>query len=116
MIFPFSFIRNIFCSNKKNAPATTTLPPPPEYRQICPPEAATEKRRHSHGESQYLNPNLHFTADEIEAHLAVKDARFAAAVVELMLPRLELGVWSEPVGWGHYSYALDKVGSWRFGV
>jgi hypothetical protein len=30
-------------------------------------------------------------------------------VVELMVPRLNLGVWNEPVGWGHYSYTLDKV-------
>lgn len=56
-----------------------------------------------------MNPNLHFTANDIESHLASKDARFAAAVVELMLPRLKLGVWQEPVGWGHYSFTLDKV-------
>jgi hypothetical protein len=82
--------------------------PPPYDHQTFVPESH-EKVHFLPTESPFLNPELHFTAHEIEAHLVVKDTRFAAAVVELMVPRLKLGVWKEPVGWGHYSYTLDKV-------
>ena len=103
MVCVFSFLRSIFGARKKPA----GLPPPPEYGQICPQEFPEKAARIS--EPSYLNPNLQFTAQDLEAYLAGKDARFAAAVVALMLPRLKLGVWQEPVGWGHYSYTLDKV-------
>ena len=104
MVCMFSFLRNLFISRKKTESA---LPPPPDYVQVCAvdlPEKST-----ACNEPSLLNPNLHFTANDIENQLANKDARFAAAVVELMLPRLRLGVWQEPVGWGHYSFTLDKV-------
>ena len=103
MVCVSSFLRNLFGARKKPA----VLPPPPEYGQVCPEEFPEKSARVS--EPSYLNPNLTFTAQDLEAHLAGKDTRFAAAVVELMLPRLKLGVWQEPVGWGHYSYTLDKV-------
>ena len=104
MVCVFSFLRNLFVSRKK---IESALPPPPDYVQVCAldlPEKSSEC-----SESAFLNPNLHFTANDIENQLAGKDARFAAAVVELMLPRLKLGVWQEPVGWGHYAFTLDKV-------
>src|SRR5271170_1390414 len=104
MVCVFSFLRSIFGSRKKPAAG---LPPPPEYGQICPQEFPEKSARIS--QPSYLNPNLQFTAQDLEAYLSSKDARFAAAVVELMLPRLKLGVWQEPVGWGHYSFTLDKV-------
>jgi hypothetical protein len=82
---------------------------PPPYDPQTNTVVQVEEKQHVITESQLLNPELHFTAHEIEAHLVLKDTRFAAAVVELMVPRLKLGVWKEPVGWGHYSYTLDKV-------
>ena len=100
------FFRQLFGFRKKSD--SNTLPPPPDYGEICSSPYPIEKPPSGKG-APFLNPNLHFTADEIEAHLSEKDARFAAAVVELMLPRLKLGVWQEPVGWGHYSFALEKV-------
>lgn len=103
MVSVISFLRSLFGASKKSA----ILPPPPEYVQVCPQKFPEKAARIS--EPSYLNPNLQFTAQELEAYLAGKDASFAAAVVELMLPRLKLGVWLEPVGWGHYSYTLDKV-------
>jgi hypothetical protein len=107
MVCAFSFLRNIFTPRKKTE---TPLAPPPDYVQVCSTSQPdiSEKSPHCE-ESPFLNPNLHFTATDIESHLSSKDARFAAAVVELMLPRLKLGVWQEPVGWGHYSFTLDKV-------
>ena len=111
MVCVFSFFRTIFSARKKtNSGSTPLFPPPPEYVQVCASELPPEKSPLSE-EPLLLNPNLHFTANDIESQLAVKDARFAAAVVELMLPRLKLGVWHEPVGWGHYSFTMDKVRS-----
>jgi hypothetical protein len=100
-----SFLRKIL--GRREQPKEKETTPPPEYVQAC-NETMPEKSNHVE-QASYLNPNLHFTAGDIEAHLVVKDARFAAAVVELMVPRLKLGVWLEPVGWGHYSYTVDKV-------
>jgi hypothetical protein len=110
MVCLVSFLRNIISPRKKTE---STLPPPPDYREVCAQDnhENVEKPPISNVESALLNPNLHFTANDIEAHLSTKDTRFAAAVVELMLPRLQLGVWQEPVGWGHYSFTLDKVWS-----
>jgi len=109
MVAIFTFLRSLFVHRKKSR--VTQLSPPPEYSQICGTEQSIgEKGQPSKG-TQYLNPNLQFTADDIDAHLVTKDAKFAAAIVELMLPRLKLGVWKEPVGWGHYSYTLHKVRS-----
>lgn len=105
MVGAFSFLRNIFSPRKKTE---TVLPPPPEYIQVCASQQNISEKSH-YEESLLLNPNLHFTANDIESHLSSKDARFAAAVVELMLPRLKLGIWQEPVGWGHYSFTLDVV-------
>jgi hypothetical protein len=105
MVCLFSFIRSLLGSRKKQIPSL--LPPPPEYVAVCPDKVSEKGELIS--EHTLLNPRLHFTANDLEVHLAGKDANFAAAVVELMLPRLKLGVWQEPVGWGHYSYTLDKV-------
>jgi hypothetical protein len=113
MVSLFNLIRRLFPPRKKSAECV--LVPdgaPPQYVQVCgaapPPEKASLP---SCEDSSLLNPNLHFTASEIEGHLVQQDAVFAAAVVELMLPRLKLGVWKEPVGWGHYSYTVEKVSS-----
>jgi hypothetical protein len=104
MVSLTSLLRKIFGNRKQPSSKADSLPPP--YDCHCPAEqvsAITEK------DSPLLNPALQFTATEIEAHLIKKDRIFAAAVIELVLPRLRLGVWCEPVGWGHYSYTLDKV-------
>jgi len=98
-----SFFRKIFASRKQSR--QTESSPPPYDDQEIPDEATLTDEKLSH----LLNPDLKFTAEEIESQLVKKDAAFASAVVELMLPRLRLGVWQEPVGWGHYSYTLDKV-------
>jgi hypothetical protein len=95
MVGVMSFLRKIFSSDKK--PQSSVLPPPPAYGQVC-PQTLPEKVPQRSG-SEYLNPNLDFTARDVEAHLATKDARFAAAAVELMVPRLKLGVYQESVGW-----------------
>jgi hypothetical protein len=98
-------LRTIFSCRSQTPPMDNT--PPPEYKQIC-GEAVTSEKPGEHA-SSLLNPGLRFTAADIESHLVGKDQKFAAAVVELMLPRLKVGVWQELVGWGHYSYTLDKV-------
>lgn len=85
------------------------MPPPPEYGQVCSSVVITSEKSVDSCDVQLLNPGLRFTAGDIESHLVGKDGTFAAAVVELMLPRLKVGVWQELVGWGHYSYTLDKV-------
>ena len=103
-----SFLRRLFAPNKTKRP-DEVLPPPPEYRQVCSETVTDEKGQDAQAPTGFLNPNLQFTAREIESGLRAKDVRFAAAVVELMLPRLRLGVYLEPVGWGHYSYTLEKV-------
>jgi len=114
MVCVFSFIRGIFSLRRKTITENNAgFPPPPEYVQVCNSELPPEKVSFSKGSSPFLNPNLHFTANDIESQLAVKDAKFAAAVVELMLPRLKMGVWHEPVGWGHYSFTMEKVQSPR---
>jgi hypothetical protein len=105
MVGFISFIRTIFCCCTK--PTTMDDTPPPEYKQVCDPSVTSEKSPNDC--SRFLNPGLRFTAGDIESQLVVKDATFASAVVELMLPRLTAGVWQELVGWGHYSYTLDKV-------
>jgi len=103
MISLTSFFRKVFCVGKQVGLAE---PSPPPYDFHC----ASEKNAPSIEKSlPFLNPGLKFTAAELEAHLSKQDTRFAAAVVELMLPRLKLGVWQEPVGWGHYSYEIQKV-------
>ena len=92
--------------------APETYVPPPEYVQVCGtsrPLLSEKSSLPACETAALLNPNLRFTADEIEGHLAHQDTVFASAVVELMLPRLKLGVWHEPVGWGHYSFTIDKV-------
>jgi hypothetical protein len=99
-----SFLQRLLGRSKRPSEKET---PPPEYVSVC-PEFVLEKARLGEG-GAYLNPNLHFTATDIESHLVLKDIRFAAAVVELMASRLKLGVWLEPLGWGHYSYTVDKV-------
>jgi len=110
-----SFFRRILPSGKKSAEsaiAPETYVPPPEYVQVCGTSSPLLPEKSSPPPCEtatLLNPNLRFTADEIEGHLAHQDAIFASAVVELMLPRLRLGVWHEPVGWGHYSFTIDKV-------
>ncbi len=100
---PFKLLIKLF-ANRKDERIADISPPPYEHRPSIKPECVAEKCG-----SPFLNPNLSFTASDIEGYLVSKDARFAAAVVELMVPRLNLGVWNEPVGWGHYSYTLDKV-------
>ena len=108
MVCFLSFLRKTFSFRKKNMLMDTS--PTPEYKQICGPDVTSEKSVGECGSSpQLLNPGLRFTASDIESHLVSKDVLFAAAVVELMLPRLKVGVWQELVGWGHYSYTLDKV-------
>jgi hypothetical protein len=106
MVCAFSFLRALFSSRKKSR--SKDLSAPPEYRQIC--NEQVDVKSQTICEPQLLNPNLRFTASELEVELSSKDVRFAAAVVELMLPRLTLGVWHEPIGWGHYSFPVDKVG------
>jgi len=100
---PFKLLIKLF-TNREDKRIADISPPPYEHRPSIKPECVAEKCG-----SPFLNPNLSFTASDIEGYLVSKDARFAAAVVELMVPRLNLGVWNEPVGWGHYSYTLDKV-------
>jgi len=109
MVALLTFLRNLFVHRKKSRVTELSSVPPPEYSQICAVEPPVTEKEQPSKEAQYLNPKLQFTADDIDAHLAMKDAKFAAAIVELMLPRLKLGVWKEPVGWGHYSYTLHKV-------
>ena len=110
-----SFFRRILPSGNKSAEsamAPETYVPPPEYVQVCGtsrPLLSEKSSLPACETAALLNPNLRFTADEIEGHLAHQDTIFASAVVELMLPRLKLGVWHEPVGWGHYSFTIDKV-------
>ena len=118
MVQIVAFMRKIFGSRSKGTSSTVSKQmelPPPEYVSVCTGSHApvlvekTATTTTTRGDTQFLNPNLAFTASEIEAQLISKDTKFAAAVVELMVPRLKLGVWQEPVGWGHYSYTLDKV-------
>jgi hypothetical protein len=114
MVSMFSFLRR-FISARKRSPdcilSADTSGSPPEYGQVCgsAPLVSEKASLPSCEDSSLLNPNLRFTANEIEGHLVQQDTAFAAAVVELMLPRLKLGVWKEPVGWGHYSYTVEKV-------
>jgi hypothetical protein len=105
MVNILSCFRRIF-GPRKSSRSVEISPPPYDHQTIVP---ETHEKLPLPTESPFLNPELHFTAHEIESHLVIKDTRFAAAVVELMVPRLRLGVWKEPVGWGHYSYTLDKV-------
>jgi len=104
MICIGSFFSKLFGVRKSARSTFQEVSPPPYEHLITRHGCINEKSG-----SQLLNPNLSFTATEIEAQLVSKDIKFAAAVVELMVPRLKLGVWKEPVGWGHYTYTLDKV-------
>jgi hypothetical protein len=111
MVSLFNLVRRLF-PPRKSSPECIFVPDgaPPQYVQVCGAAPLSEKASlPSCEDSSLLNPNLHFTASEIEGHLVQQDAVFAGAVVELMLPRLKLGVWKEPVGWGHYSYTVEKV-------
>jgi hypothetical protein len=101
----FRLLSKLFPPRKEDRTVDIS-PPPYEHQPTVNSECVAEKCG-----SPFLNPNLSFTASDLEAHLVSKDAKFAAAVVELMVPRLKLGVWKEPVGWGHYSYSLDRVRS-----
>lgn len=103
MVSLASLFQKLFGSRKRCSTAIADSSPPPYDGPTANASSAPEKQ------SPFLNPALTFTAEEIEEQLGKKDAIFAAAVVELMLPRLKLGVWQEPVGWGHYSFTLDKV-------
>src|SRR5262249_47322979 len=103
-----SFLRRLFTHNKPKR-EDESLPPPPEYRQVCSEEPTDEKGQAALERSGFLNHDLQFTAIGRESSFRSKDGPVAAAVVELMLPRLKLGVYQEPVGWGHYSYTLEKV-------
>jgi hypothetical protein len=99
-----------FQSREKKAKRSVKSSAPPDYHEVCFRQVSDEKG----GivvPSGLLNPELRFTAEEIEGDLRAKDVRFAAAVVELMLPRLRSGVYQEPVGWGHYSFTIEKVTS-----
>lgn len=111
MVSLFNLVRRLF--PRKRSPECVLVPDgaPPQYGQVCgaAPPLSEKASLPSCEDSSLLNPNLHFTANEIEGHLVQQDTVFAAAVVELMLPRLKLGVWKEPVGWGHYSYTVEKV-------
>jgi hypothetical protein len=104
-----SFFSKVFGSRKSTRSVVEISPPPYDHQTTITTTKTDRECVSKKSASPFLNPNLSFTANDIEAHLVSKDANFAAAVVELMVPRLKLGVWKEPVGWGHYSYTLDKV-------